>query len=127
MYNEWFFLQQIKRKRKEREMRLNEYQEKAAETAMYDDKYKIIYPSLGLAGEAGEVSEKVKKMLRDDGGELSIERRAGLIKELGDVLWYLAILSRDLGVDLETVAQRNIHKLASRKKRGLIKGDGDNR
>ena len=66
-------------------------------------------------------------MLRDDGGKLSEERKAALIKELGDVLWYLAILSRDLGVDLETVAKNNIAKLTSRKERGQIKGDGDNR
>lgn len=110
-------------------MELNEYQKKALTTAVYDAKYKIIYPALGLAEETGEVVGKVKKWLRgDDGaGEMSEERKEALKGELGDVLWYLSALAADLGMTLEEVANFNVNKLQSRKERGAIKGDGDQR
>ena len=108
-------------------MELNDYQKKALETADYDKKHKIIYPALGLGNEAGEVLGKVKKWLRGDDGEgiLSEERKQALKEELGDVLWYIAVLARDLDLYLEDIAQVNVEKLRSRKERGTIKGDGD--
>jgi NTP pyrophosphatase (non-canonical NTP hydrolase) len=106
-------------------MRLNDYQRKAESTAVYPDEYRILYPTLGLAGEAGEVADKVKKVYRD--GEPSMFHKEELAKELGDVLWYISILARDLGYSLEYVAQMNIDKLEDRMSRGKIKGSGDNR
>lgn len=109
-------------------MQLNEYQEGARKTAVYPDEYNIIYPALGLAGEAGEAVEKVKKAVRRGGKQYEAELdRAGLIKEIGDVLWYVANLASDIGVSLETVAQINLEKLMDRAKRDVIKGEGDNR
>ena len=94
-------------------MEFNEYQKKAGETAVYP---KIggkgfLYPAIGLAGETGEILEKIKKMFRDEGGELSDERRADIVKELGDVLWYVAMLAKELDEKLGDVAQKNIDKL----------------
>ncbi len=110
-------------------MELNEYQKNALETAVYPEQYKIIYPALGLSEEAGEVAGKVKKWLRgDDGlGLISEERKEALKLEMGDVLWYLAALSKDLGFSLGDVADSNIQKLKSRKERDALKGNGDNR
>ncbi|MBQ3468242.1 nucleoside triphosphate pyrophosphohydrolase family protein [Candidatus Saccharibacteria bacterium] len=82
---------------------------------------------LGLTGEAGEVADKVKKVIRDKNGELSEEDREGIAKELGDVLWYIAGISRYLGLPMSEVAKKNIAKLDSRMKRGKIGGEGDNR
>ena len=104
-------------------MDFHEYQTEAKKTAVYDQP--IIYPTLGLTGEAGEVAEKVKKMIRDDDGILTPERKALLIKELGDVLWYLAMIATDIDVDLEEVATSNIKKLFLRREKNMIKGDGD--
>lgn len=110
-------------------MKLNEYQKKALTTALYDKKYKIIYPVLGLGNEAGEVMGKVKKWLRgDDGkGKMNSERKEALKEELGDVLWYLAVLARDLDLSLDEIAKVNVKKLQSRKKRGVLQGNGDKR
>ena len=110
-------------------MDFKSYQNKALETALYNEKYKVIYPALGLGNEAGEVLGKVKKWLRGDDGEgaMSPERQQALKEELGDVLWYLAVLARDLGLDLGEIAEGNITKLQSRKERGAIQGDGDKR
>lgn len=109
-------------------MNFNEYQEKAKSTAIYPDKFKVIYPTLGMAGESGEVCEKIKKWLRDENGDnMSEERKQLLKKEIGDVLWYIANLSSDLGFSLDELAQENIDKLFSRKERGVLKGSGDNR
>lgn len=107
-------------------MEINKYQQEAKKTAFFTGDG-LVYCTLGLTGEAGEVSEHVKKMLRDDNGTLSEERKELIIKELGDVLWYLANLSDSIGVDLETVAKTNIDKLTSRMKRGTQRGSGDNR
>lgn len=110
-------------------MKLKEYQKKALTTAFHPKKYKIIYPALGLGNESGEVMGKIKKWLRGDDGEgrMSKERKEALKEELGDVLWYLAVLAHDLGISLEDIAKTNIDKLQSRKKRGKLKGDGDKR
>jgi len=106
-------------------MNINTYQQEAAKTAIYSNK--LIYPTLGLNGEAGEIANKVKKILRDSSGELQDNIRQNLIDELGDVLWYVAALATDLGVELSEIANRNVEKLNSRKERGMIGGSGDNR
>jgi NTP pyrophosphatase (non-canonical NTP hydrolase) len=109
-------------------MTFNEYQEKAKLTAKYPvvaEPY--VYPALGLAGETGEVLEKIKKIFRDEGGKITDEKRQELAKELGDILWYVATLARELGLSLDEVAQNNINKLFSRMDRGVLHGDGDNR
>ena len=102
-------------------MNFDEYQKFPRSTAIYPDECKVVYPALGLCGEAGEVAEKVKKNIRD-GKSLD-----GVGLELGDVLWYISALADDLGVTLEEVAKTNIEKLQSRMERNKIKGDGDNR
>lgn len=109
---------------------MDEYQKLASRTALLnrqDDHYRLMYMSMGLAGEAGEVVEKVKKIIRPAEVEISEERREDLKKELGDVLWYLSQLARELGLSLEEVASYNIKKLADRAERGLIHGEGDAR
>lgn len=107
-------------------MTLNEYQKLAIELAFWehDD---IEYNALAIAGEAGEVADHVKKMKRDDDGVLTEERREILIKEMGDVLFYLASMSRRLNTNLEEVAKTNIWKIKDRAARGTQHGSGDNR
>ncbi|HET8843619.1 MAG TPA: nucleoside triphosphate pyrophosphohydrolase family protein [Ktedonobacteraceae bacterium] len=87
----------------------------------------IVYPTLGLTNEAGEVAGKIKKIFRDKGGKISEEDRQALKYELGDVLWYLTQICTELDLTLEEVAAANIEKLFSRLERGRIAGDGDNR
>ena len=108
-------------------MKLNDYQKMALETAIYPNEYKVIYPALGMAGEAGEVADKVKKIIRDNNSKISNEKALELAKEVGDVLWYCATMANDLGFDLETIAKMNYQKLHSRQQRGVISGNGDNR
>jgi NTP pyrophosphatase (non-canonical NTP hydrolase) len=109
-------------------MLISEYQELSRRTATYPGAGdNIVYPTLGLAGEAGEVAEKVKKLLRDDAGVLSDERRSALAGELGDVLWYLAQVATEADLDLEQIAQGNLDKLLSRQRRGVLSGSGDQR
>jgi len=87
----------------------------------------IVYPTMGLVNEAGEVAGKVKKIFRDHGGEISEEDRQALKKELGDVLWYLTQICTELDLTLQEVAEVNLEKLFSRLERGQIRGDGDER
>ena len=108
-------------------MDLADYQRRSRSTAEYPREAWLAYPALGLAGEAGEVAEHAKKAIRDDGGEVSDERRAAMAKELGDVLWYVAQLASELGLDLDAVAQANLDKLLSRQRRGVLSGSGDDR
>jgi len=109
-------------------MKFSEYQKKSRVTALYPSKNaNFIYPTLGLVGESGEIAEKIKKVLRDDDGQLSDEKKKEIGKELGDVLWYIAQLATELNVDLDEIAQGNIDKLYSRLNRGVIGGSGDNR
>jgi NTP pyrophosphatase (non-canonical NTP hydrolase) len=107
-------------------VQLSEYQQRSRATAVYPDAGdNLTYPALGLCGEAGEVAEKVKKALRDDGGMLTHGRHAALAAELGDVLWYVAQLASEAGLDLDTLAEENLTKLLSRKERGVLQGSGD--
>jgi NTP pyrophosphatase (non-canonical NTP hydrolase) len=109
-------------------MTFQEYQDESRKTAIYPNKdNNFIYPTLGLAGEAGEVAEKIKKVLRDGDGTVSPEKREEIKKELGDVLWYVANLSTELKIPLEEVAEGNLAKLKSRQERGELHGNGDNR
>ena len=114
-------------------MTMYDYEEAAMNTAVYD--HPPMYPTLGLVGEAGEAADKVKKLYRDEqlslGGdpilELNVETRIEIAKELGDVLWYVTAVASDLGFDLDEIAGMNIEKLNSRKRRGRLRGSGDNR
>ncbi len=109
-------------------MDFSEYQALSRRTATYPQAGEdMTYPALGLCGEAGEVAEKVKKAIRDDGGVLSDERREALSRELGDVLWYLSQLATEAGLDLEEIAADNLNKLLSRQERGVLRGSGDER
>lgn len=113
-------------------MDLKDYGAKALTTLSENYSYGTITAQmmgqvLGLAGESGEVLEKFKKILRDKGGELTDEDKAEIIKELGDILWYVNAVAHLLGSDLDSVATANIEKLASRKQRDQLHGSGDNR
>ncbi len=108
-------------------MTLEEYQKAALTTAVYPDDYRVVYPALGMNGEAGEVADKVKKVIRDNGAVLTDEKKREIAKEIGDVMWYCATLANDLGYSLEEVGEMNIAKLQSRKERGMLGGSGDNR
>jgi NTP pyrophosphatase (non-canonical NTP hydrolase) len=110
-------------------MNFDDYQQESRKTAIYPDKDKpnIQYPTLGLCGECGEVAEKVKKIVRDKGGIISLDDREGIRQELGDVLWYVAALCSELGLSLNDVAEFNILKLTGRQMRDRLKGNGDNR
>ena len=136
-------------------MKLSEYQRQASSTAIYPgangqlgegldflngvdkdtlEKLKPLvklvalgYLVAGLAGETGEVCEKIKKMIRDSGGVISPEVRAAIAKELGDQCWYQSMLATELGIDMDEVLRENLAKLKSRKDRGVLGGSGDNR
>jgi NTP pyrophosphatase (non-canonical NTP hydrolase) len=133
-------------------MTFDDYQVAAAKTAIYPKDAEIFYPALGLPGEVGEVAEKVavewpdgslptlrmaahagkvanqvKKIIRDDEGDIAESRRQAIAKEIGGVLWYCAALATDLGLNLGDIAQENADILASRQERGTLKGDGDER
>jgi NTP pyrophosphatase (non-canonical NTP hydrolase) len=104
-----------------------EYQRFSRRTAEYPREAWLTYPALGLAGEAGEVAEHAKKAIRDDAGMVTDERRAAMSKELGDVLWYVAQLASELGLELDQIARDNLEKLFSRQRRGVLSGSGDER
>jgi len=106
---------------------LDMYQQVAKTTAIYPREQAIIYPTLGLTGEAGEVANKVKKIIRD-GSNSKDEKLVSEIKsEIGDCLWYIAVLASDFDIKLSDIASTNLEKLANRKKNGTIHGSGDNR
>lgn len=109
-------------------MNFEEYQKESRKTAMYPDKdNNFIYPVLGLCGESGEIAEKIKKVLRDEGGVVSESKKEEVKKELGDVLWYISQIATELGLSLDAVAKTNIEKLQSRMERNKISGSGDDR
>ncbi len=112
-------------------MDFNEYEKLATRTSTISKEkgheYALMYFCLGLAGESGEIIEKIKKVIRNDGGIISPEKREGIKKEIGDVLWYLSQIARVTGIKLDDVATENIKKLADRAARGVIKSEGDTR
>ena len=108
-------------------MNLNAYQNEAMRTAIYPIDTGIEYTTLGLVGEAGEVANKVKKVLRDNNGYFTEDAKKAIADELSDTLWYCAALARELGYPLESLAVANLEKLASRAQRGKLQGSGDNR
>lgn len=108
----------------------DDYAENAGRTAIYPDAGQtggLLYAVLGLVGEAGELANQAKKVLRDDGGTLDVVRRVRMRSELGDVLWYLAAVARELDIDLQEVARANLQKLERRAADGTISGDGEHR
>ena len=108
-------------------MNFNEYQQKAWKTALYPNQgHNFWYPALGL-GESGEAQNIVKKVYRDNNGVITEEQRQKLIKELGDIMWYVAAMATELNCELDYIASLNLEKLYSRLERGTVKGDGDNR
>jgi NTP pyrophosphatase (non-canonical NTP hydrolase) len=106
---------------------LSDYQRRSRRTARYPRESWLTYPALGLAGEAGEIAEHVKRIIRDDAGAISDERRDAIAAELGDVLWYVAAIASELGLDLDQIATANLEKLLSRQRRGVLSGSGDDR
>ena len=108
-------------------MKIDEYAEVAQETAIYPATHRILYPALGMAGEAGEVANKVKKIIRDGIEKQPDTWREDLASEIGDVLWYCAALAKDLNIPLSQIAAQNRDKLMARKEAGTIGGSGDKR
>jgi NTP pyrophosphatase (non-canonical NTP hydrolase) len=109
-------------------MKANDYQTGALQTAIYPNRgANFVYPALGLVGEAGEVADKLKKVIRDNEGILTDPVRESVAKELSDVCWYVAVLAYELDYNLEEIMQMNLDKLASRQQRGVLSGSGDNR
>lgn len=113
-------------------MEFGEYQKRSRATAFYPNAGRnFVYPALGLAGETGEVIEKIKKLIRNDevtsAADVTVEKREEIAKELGDTIWYMAQLATELNIDLDQVADKNVEKILSRKKRGMLHSEGDNR
>lgn len=108
-------------------MDIKEYQGFVKELSIYPSTLAIIYPTLGLTGEAGEVSEKVKKLYRDESGVVSRVFVDGVKKELGDVLFYITAIANDLDLTLQEVFDCNVEKLTARRERNTLKGNGDDR
>lgn len=109
-------------------MNLNDYQTAALRTAApRDKKNEFFHLVLGLVGESGEIAEKIKKIVRDQDSDFSKLDKADLTKELGDVLWHIAVIADYFDIPFEEVGATNIAKLADRLKRGVIQGSGDNR
>ena len=114
----------------------SDYQTRACETAIFPKSQAMEYLTLGLTGEAGEIANKVKKFIRDGGSKTShsyltnkeyADKRTQIAYEIGDVLWYCAVLAEELDMDLGHIMENNLQKLADRKKRGTLSGSGDNR
>ena len=109
-------------------MELKEYGELAMKTAIFPERDGYTYTALGLAGEAGEIANKVKKFIRDGYDEEELQDKLNdVAEELGDVLWYVAAVAHVIGTDLESVAKSNLYKLAERQRKGTLQGSGDKR
>ena len=106
---------------------LDMYQQVAKTTAIYPREQAIIYPTLGLTGEAGEVANKVKKIIRDGSDKNNEDLVQAISSEIGDCLWYIAVLANDFDIKLSDIASTNLEKLANRKKNNTIHGSGDTR
>jgi len=110
------------------DLTFNQFQDIVRKKAFYPNVgNNLSYPCLGLAEESGEVCGKIKKIIRDDGGILTEEKKQAIIKELGDVLWYVAAQCWELGIPMNEAAQSNIDKITGREQRGTKKGSGDER
>lgn len=111
----------------------SEYEAAALATASYPKiGFNLLYPALGLVGEAGEAADKIKKFYRNSWGlmagvSMTVDQRRELAKEIGDVLWYIAALGYELGIPMGEMARMNIEKLTDRRNRGVINSEGDNR
>ena len=114
-------------KERYKDMDVNVYQDRAVATAIYPETHKITYPALGMAGEAGEVANKVKKIIRDGKKSLPDDWQQQLASEIGDVIWYCAALARDLDMSLATIMAANLDKLKARQEQGTLGGSGDKR
>ena len=108
-------------------MTLEEYQGIIAKTAIFPKELGLLYPGLGLCGEAGEVAEKIKKIYRDKQGEITTEDKQALKKELGDVIWYVTAIAEQLGLTLNEILEANYDKLIKRRETNTLSGSGDNR
>lgn len=108
-------------------MDISRFQRYSEETAVYPRDVGLYYVTLGLAGEAGELANKVKKIIRDDDGKLNSYTRELLADELGDVLWYVAAVASEIDMSLSDIATDNVNKLHDRKRRGKLHGSGDKR
>lgn len=110
-------------------MEFNQYQKESRQTLRYrGSKMEMLsYMALGITGEAGEMANKIKKILRDHEGKLSPKLRQELKSELGDILWYISQLATELGAGLDEIADENLKKVFSRQSRNKINGNGDNR
>ena len=110
-------------------MTFDDYQKRALTTVLStgDELKDRLHWVLGINGEAGEIAEKIKKIIRDKNGDMSEEDKNELGKEIGDVLWYLAVFAEHLGLSFHAVADANLQKLADRKNRDVLQGSGDNR
>ena len=105
-----------------------EYQSRACETAIFPKKQAMEYLTLGLTGESGEIANKVKKFIRDGATKDEyLAKRIEIGYEIGDVLWYCAVLAEELEMNLGHIMEKNLDKLADRHRRGKISGSGDNR
>lgn len=104
-----------------------EYQQATPLTAIYPRERALEYLTLGLVGEAGELANKIKKVIRDRGGAMHLDTKAAMVGEMGDCLYYISELCNLIGVDMDEVARGNIHKLSERASRGTLRGDGDSR
>lgn len=108
-------------------MDFTKYQQTAVETAIYPDTHRILYPALGMAGEAGEVANKVKKLIRDGPAGMADDWKEQIASEIGDVMWYCAALANDINMPLALIAAQNRDKLLARKQKGTLQGSGDTR
>ena len=106
---------------------IQDYQKWSRKTAIYPPKIAVQYTALGLAGEVGEICNEIKKVYRDDNGVITEKRRANLVAEFGDVLWYLARVTDELNIDMLDVIERNVSKLEDRLARDVLSGSGGNR
>lgn len=106
---------------------IDEYQQKIEQFVIYPREHAYNYLALGLASEAGEVAGVVKKVIRDNDGWFSDEAKLALLKELGDVIWYVSTLASEIGVDMSEILAENYYKLEFRASRGMLGGSGDNR
>lgn len=110
-------------------MNFNDYQKRALTTVISEGNEfnDLLHWVLGINGESGEIAEKVKKIIRDKSGQVSNEDKHELGREIGDVLWYLAVFAHHLGFEFDDIADANLKKLADRQKRGRLQGSGDHR